>query len=52
MYPKIYLDRTFVQLMDEFAGTESRILVARKDYNDAVKSYNMKNKSFSEHFNF
>ena len=45
-YPNLKADRTFVQLMDELAGTENRIAVARKDYNNAVKSYNMKVKVF------
>ena len=33
---------TYVSLMDELSGSENRISVARKDYNDAVKSYNTK----------
>jgi LemA protein len=45
-YPNLKADRTFVQLMDELAGTENRIAVARKDYNDAVRQYNMKIKVF------
>ena len=28
--------------MDELSGTENRIAVARRDYNDAVKTYNNK----------
>ncbi|ADQ44951.1 LemA family protein [Caldicellulosiruptor kronotskyensis 2002] len=45
-YPNLKADRTFVQLMDELAGTENRIAVARKDYNEAVKQCNMKIKVF------
>ena len=30
----------FINLQDELAGTENRISTARRDYNDAVKSYN------------
>ena len=30
------------QQVDELSGSENRISVARKDYNDAVKSYNTK----------
>ncbi len=45
-YPNLKADKAFVQLMDELAGTENRIAVARKDYNDAVKQYNMKIKVF------
>lgn len=32
--------------MDELAGTENRIAVARKDYNDEVAQYNKKVKRF------
>jgi LemA protein len=39
-YPQLKTDTTFVGLMDELAGTENRIAVARNDYNGAVKNYN------------
>ena len=32
--------------MDELAGTENRLAVARKDYNDQVSVYNRKVKQF------
>lgn len=35
----------FIQLQDELAGTENRLAVARKDYNDAAQAYNAKLKS-------
>ena len=41
-YPELKSDTTYVSLMDELSGSENRISVARKDYNDAVKSYNTK----------
>ncbi|WP_346353433.1 LemA family protein [Azotosporobacter soli] len=44
-YPNLKADASFKQLMDELAGTENRIAVARKDYNDAVQVYNTKIKS-------
>lgn len=44
-YPNLKADASFKQLMDELAGTENRIAVARKDYNDAVQGYNTKIKS-------
>ncbi len=44
-YPNLKADANFRQLMDELAGTENRISVARKDYNDAVQAYNTKIKS-------
>jgi len=45
-YPELKADQQFTQLMDELAGTENRISVARKDYNDHVSEYNRKVKSF------
>jgi LemA protein len=39
-YPQLKSDANFRQLSDELAGTENRIAVARKDYNDAVQAYN------------
>jgi len=39
-YPDIKSSTNFTQLSDELAGTENRIAVARKDYNDAVNTYN------------
>ncbi|BBB91979.1 MAG TPA: LemA family protein [Methylomusa anaerophila] len=45
-YPNLKSDQTFKALMDELAGTENRIAVARKDYNDAVQGYNTKIRSF------
>lgn len=45
-YPQLKSDATFRQLMDELAGTENRIAVARKDYNEAVQGYNTKIRTF------
>lgn len=39
-YPQLKADRNFIALQDEIAGTENRIAVARKDYNDSVKNIN------------
>lgn len=45
-YPNLKADAQFTRLMDELAGTENRIAVARKDYNDAVAAYNAKIRKF------
>ncbi|MEQ8236299.1 MAG: LemA family protein [Syntrophomonadaceae bacterium] len=45
-YPNLKSDANFRQLQDELAGTENRLAVARKDYNDSVQVYNAKIKSF------
>ena len=45
-YPNLKADQNFHKLQDELAGTENRINFARVSYNDAVKSYNIKVRSF------
>lgn len=45
-YPELKSDENFLSLQDELAGTENRIGVARKDYNEAVQKYNIKIRSF------
>lgn len=45
-YPNLKADANFRQLQDELAGTENRIAVARKDYNDAVTAYNTRIRRF------
>ncbi|HHY93604.1 MAG TPA: LemA family protein [Firmicutes bacterium] len=39
-YPELKANEQFNRLMDELAGTENRIQVARARYNTAVKDYN------------
>lgn len=39
-YPQLKSNQNFIQLMDELAGTENRIAVARKRYNDEVRRFN------------
>lgn len=41
-YPDLKANENFLNLQDELAGTENRVAIARKDYNDAVKAYNTK----------
>lgn len=45
-YPQLQATQAFKDLMVETSGTENRIAVARKDYNDAVASYNIRVKRF------
>ena len=45
-YPELKSSQNFIQLSDELAGTENRIATARRDYNEAVKEYNLKIKRF------
>jgi LemA protein len=39
-YPQLKSDAQFARLMDELAGTENRIAVERKRYNDTLQDYN------------
>ncbi|MGD0940923.1 MAG: LemA family protein [Terracidiphilus sp.] len=39
-YPQLRSSDQFMRLQDELAGTENRIGVARKRYNDAIQQYN------------
>lgn len=45
-YPQLKADQTFIRLMDELAGTENRIAVARNRYNEAARNYNTLRRSF------
>lgn len=45
-YPQLNSDKTVQALMDELAGTENRINIARERYNDSVKEWNTRVKSF------
>ena len=39
-YPNLKADESFLRLQDELAGTENRIAVSRRRYNEAVQDYN------------
>lgn len=45
-YPELKADANFVALQDQLEGTENRISVARKDYNDIATDYNTSIKKF------
>ena len=45
-YPNLKSDQTLVRLMDELAGTENRIAVARTYYNDGVRDFNTNIRTF------
>lgn len=45
-YPDLKANTNFIQLQDELAGTENRISVARRDYNQSVEDYNTYIKKF------
>lgn len=45
-YPQLKSNEAFVQLMDELAGTENRLAVARRRYNEQVQGFNVLIKRF------
>lgn len=45
-YPELKANTNFLKLQDEIAGTENRIAVARKDFNESVQAYNVKIRVF------
>ena len=40
-YPDLKANQNFLELQSQLEGTENRITVARKDFNDAAKGYNV-----------
>ena len=45
-YPELKANQNFLQLQSQLEGTENRIAVERKRFNDSVKDYNVKIKRF------
>ncbi len=45
-YPNIKANEQYTRLMDELAGTENRLTVARKRYNDRIQDYNAATRRF------
>lgn len=45
-YPQLKANESFMGLQAQLEGTENRITVARKDFNDAVQAFNTKIRSF------
>ncbi len=40
-YPDLKANQNFIELQSQLEGTENRIAVARKDFNDAARRYNV-----------
>jgi LemA protein len=45
-YPTLQSQRNFSTLMDQLEGTENRINIAIRDYNEAVRAYNTEIRTF------
>jgi LemA protein len=56
-YPDLKSNENFLRLQDELAGTENRIAVDRRDYNETIRKYNTDIEQFPQNiaaslFNF
>ena len=47
-YPDLKSNQNFLTLQAQIEGTENSILVARKDYNEAVQAYNTRIRTFPD----
>jgi LemA protein len=45
-YPELKSDQNFLALQSQLEGTENRISIARRDYNEAVRVYNVEIRTF------
>jgi len=45
-YPALQANRNFIALQDELAGTENRLAVARRRYNESVGTFNVRIRAF------
>jgi LemA protein len=49
-YPQLKANENFIRLQDELAGSENRVAVERRSYNEAVRGYNAYIKVFPNNF--
>jgi LemA protein len=47
-YPELRTNQNFLTLQSQIEGTENSILVARRDYNEAVQGYNTRIRTFPD----
>ena len=47
-YPDLKSNQNFLTLQSQIEGTENSILVARRDYNEAVQAYNTRIRTFPD----
>jgi LemA protein len=45
-FPQLKADQQFLRLQDELAGSENRLSVSRRDYNNSVNEYNTTRQTF------
>lgn len=49
-YPDLKSNQNFLALQSQLEGTENRITIARRDYNEAVRTYDLEFKTFPNSF--
>jgi len=49
-YPDLKSNQNFLALQSQLEGTENRIAIARRDYNESVRNYNLEFKTFPNSF--
>ena len=49
-YPELKADKSFLELQAQLEGTENRISVERKTYNETSKDYNIMTRQFPKNF--
>ncbi|MEJ7925402.1 LemA family protein [Sphingobium sp. AN641] len=47
-YPELKSNQNFLELQSQLEGTENRIAVATRDYNEAVRAYNTRIRTFPD----
>ena len=47
-YPDLKSNQNFLSLQSQLEGTENRITIARRDYNEAVQQYNTRIRTFPD----
>ena len=47
-YPELKSQGNYTTLLSQLEGTENRITIARRDYNDAVQAYNVRIRTFPD----
>lgn len=49
-YPDLKSNQNFLALQSQLEGTENRIAISRRDYNESVRNYNLEFKTFPNSF--
>jgi LemA protein len=47
-YPELHTNQNFMTLQSQLEGTENRVTISRRDYNEAVQAYNTRIRTFPD----